>query len=244
MGSLINLLKWKTTVTLHDSKGKPILGEDKTPRKVYMRIIGDNALKEVYKKARLASSEKRKELANVTSEAYKTEVDIFDGVTREECINAIKIANATGWTNEAMSVVTRGDEVEIDSVAADPDAPSLEEQEKCDALNKEVDEKYISDIQAYVLQKSAELDAELSKLDQKGLELVAHKAQATIIPLMVFMERMQIEKTWRGCYDDEKHTIPSFSSLEEFLETDTGIKEQLTSAYTKLEISGDDIKNS
>ena len=243
MGSLTNLLKWKKTITILDKNGKPVFGEDGKPRKVYMRVVGDQALKESYSIARVVSAEKRKRLRDTNSMDYKTEVDIFEGASKEATIQSIKIANASVWTSQAMSVVVRPDEIGLETVAADPDAPTLEEQEKCDALNKEQNEKYVQSLQEYVLQQSNILETELALMSEEELKEVAKKAQIDNIPLGAFLERVQMEKTWRGCFDDEKHTVHSFDNFEDFIDLETHIKAQLISEYTKLEFTGEDAKN-
>lgn len=243
MGSLTNLLRWKKTLELTDNQGKPIRGADGKPKKVYLRVVGDRDLKEAYIIARAASADRRKALRDKTSLEYKTEVDIFDEASRQDCINAINMSNATSWTSQAMSIIVRPEEVNLDDVAVDPDAPTLEEQEKCDALNKEQNEAYMKEIQYYVVHQSETLEAQLKLLDDAGLKEVAKNAQENIGPLAIFMERLQVEKTWRGCFDDEKHTTHTFEGVEDYLDLDTVIKNQILSAYTQLEITGEDAKN-
>jgi hypothetical protein len=64
-----------------------------------------------------------------------------------------------------------------------------------------------------------------------------------VLPLEKFMYTLQVEKTWRACYDDEKHTVRSFDDADDFIVSVAVIKDQLIKEYANLEVSGEDVKN-
>jgi len=243
MGSLSSLLRWKKTIELVDQNKKPILDADGKPKKVYMRIIGDQDLKEAYAEARVASSNKRAALRDPETNDYRMEVGIFEDASEEECVEAIRAAQAANWTQQAMSNVVRPDEVEIEAIAADPDAPTLEEQEKLDIANKEQDQKYLEEIQAYTLQKNKELEDTLSDMTLAQKRELAKGAMTNIQPLYMFMQTLTIEKVWRSCWDDPTFKIRSFDSAQDFKDTVDVIQKQLLEAYSNLEVEEDKVKN-
>lgn len=236
MGTLSQLLRWKTDLSLKGPDGKEI-------RKVWIRVIGDHDLQEAYKLARIASAEKRAKLRDIDSIEFKDEVLTWKDASPEECKDLIRAARENHWTAQALSAVVRGDEVKMSEIAIDPDAPTLEEQEKYDAANKEVDEKYRKDIEEYVAQKKVELVTELDALSIEDLRRVAQAEAVVLLPLTIFMNELIDQKVWRAVYEDKDMTIHGFDSVEDYRQTPSIIREQLVAAYAELEKGMDDLKN-
>ncbi len=236
MGKISELLRWKDSLVLKNQKGEPL-------ETVWVRIIGDYDLQEAYRLARVASSEKRRALRDVDSTDFKDQVLIFAEGSEEECKALIKASRGASWASQAFSVVVRGDEVKIDEIAVDPDAPTLEEQEKLDEANKKVEIEYSEAINEYIRQKEVELDTELASLSLEDLRLQAQVEATVMLPLTTFMSELQEQKVWRAVYDDKECKKRSFSSIEEFRDSVDIIKEQLIEKYNELEVGLDEIKN-
>lgn len=236
MGTLSQLLRWRKEITLKDEQGNDI-------KKVWVRVISDHDLSEAYKLARVASAEKRARLRDVDSVDFKDEVLSFNEATEEECRALIRAARENAWTSQALSTVVRGDEVKLSEIAIDPDAPTLEEQEKLDAANKEVDEKYQKDLEEFSEQKRKEMEAELEKLSLEQLRVLAQAEATILLPLVVFMNELNDQKVWRSVYEDKEFIVRGFDSVEDFRETKEVLRNQVTQAYAELESGMEDIKN-
>lgn len=236
MGTLSKLLRWNKDITLKDEKGNDL-------KKVWLRVISDYDLQEAYKIARIASAAKRARLRDVDSNDFKDEVMAFQEATADECKGLIRASRENAWTSQAFSAVVRPDEIKLSEIAVDPDAPTLEEQEKHDILNKEVDDKYQKEIQDYVDQKKIELEADLNNLELSDLQLLAQTEATVLLPLTAFMNELIDQKTWRSVYEDKEFQIRGFDSVEDFRETREILRNQLTQAYTELEAGLDEVKN-
>lgn len=231
MGTLSELLRWKRSVTL---------APDTT---VWVRIVGDWDLQESYKLARIASAKKREALRNIDSTDFQDEVKAFSDASEDECKALIKAARGNQWVAEAFSAVVRPEEAKISEIAIDPDAPTIEEQEKLDAANAQIDLDYQKAIEDYSNQKEIELDSELKSLSIDDLRVLAQVEASVIIPLTVFMSELQDQKVWRSVYDDETCKKRSFSGIEDYRSMLKQFKDKLAETYTELETGADNLKN-
>lgn len=236
MGTLSQLLRWNTSLMLKNVDGTDL-------KTVWLRVIGDHDLQEAYKLARIASAAKRGRLKDIDSIDFKDEILSFADASEEECKALINAARDNAWTSQALSTVVRGDEVKLESVAIDPDAPTLEEQERVDRENLEVDTKYQKDIEEFVAQKRVESKAELDTLDIDQLRLLAQAEATVLLPLTVFMNELIDQKTWRAVYVDKDFKERGFDSVEDFRDMLEPLRQQLIEAYAKLEAGLDDLKN-
>lgn len=242
MGTLSQLLRWKKEIILKNGD-KPIL-ENGKPKTVWIRIIGDYDLQESFKIARRKSAEFRAALRDVDSNEYKETVLPLQTTSREDCEEVIRAARATNWTNMAISAVVKPDLATIEEIAVDPDAATLEEQERVDAENALLDAKYEEEISEFIKTKEAELEVELKQLDDDQIRLLAQVEVSVIIPLTVFLNEVQDQKIWRAVYEDKDFKIRGFSDVDDYRQTPEIIKTQLINAYSELEgFSGEDIKN-
>lgn len=236
MGKLSELLRWKREVKLMGPNGEVL-------ETVYMRIIGDYDLQEAYRLARIASAAKRERLRDTDTEDFKDQVAPFNEASEDECKQLIRVAREAGWTPQALSAVIRPDEVKISEIATDPDAPTLEEQERVDKENADQEEKYQKELQDFIEQKRKELEADLSSLSSEQIRVLA-QAEATVwLPLTVYMNELTDEKTWRSVYTDKAMTERGFANVQEFREMMESLRSQLIQAYAELEESAGDIKN-
>ena len=155
----------------------------------------------------------------------------------------IRAARGINWFAEAQSTVIRPDAIKIEDVAVDPDAPTLEEQEKVDSDNLEINKKYQEDINEYIETKTKELDTQLEEIDLGQLRLLAQIETSTIMPMNIFAKEVQDQRVWRSVYTDKTYKQRAFDSIEDFRQADEYIQEQLTAAYAKLETGIDEVKN-
>ena len=236
MGTLSNLMRWKSEYTLKSPDGKDL-------KKVYLRIIGDNDLQESYRLARIASAEKRDKLRDVDSNDFKDQVLSWKDATEDECKALIRAARENNWQTQAFSIVVRPDEVKLADIALDPDAPTLEEQEKLDAANIEVDVNYQKALEEFIETKRNELTDELSKLSIEELRLLAQAETVVVLPLTVFMNELLDQKVWRAVYEDKDMTEHGFISVEDYRSMLQPLRDQLAGAYLELEQGADDLKN-
>ena len=236
MGSISSLLKWKKPLSLKDQKGRAV-------KEVWLRVLDDTDLQAAYRDARLASAAKRAELRDTKSKAYKDDVLIIDEATREQCIELIRAARGNSFTSDAFSNVVRPDLPKLEDIAVDPDAASLEEQEKFDKAVFDTEKEYRKAIDDYVVQRLETLDAELAAMKDKDLREVAKDETSNVIALSFFLSRVLDEKCWRSVWEDEKFKIRGFDSYEDWDKTDAILKQQIREAYQQLEVDPDDLKN-
>ena len=237
MATLDNLLRYKSKVVLkHPKTGKDI-------KVVWVRLLGDEDLREAFKFSRIASAEKRAALRDKESDVYKDEIGELSDQSREDLVSLIVATRENIYANEAPVVVKREDLPEISEIAVQPDAPTLEEQERLDALTNEINDRYKKSVEDYIETKKQETLAEL-----KGLKFdkVLEKAIVEFINLQAlqsFVDELNTQRGYRGTYEDEECKIRGFSSIEAFKNADTSIKQQLINAYAELEMDNDDLKN-
>lgn len=243
MGALSSLLRWKREVKLLDEDGNPILGENGKPVIVWVRIITEKDLEDAFIKARIASAEFRVKLFNPLSEEAKAYIDPFDTAPAEQCYEMALAGLGANWLAEALSNVVRPDKAKIEEVAIDPDAPSLEEQEKLDALNTKIDDDYRKALGEYVDTKQTEAKATLDALTEEDLRQQAKRAVAITLPLEVYLNTLDEAKVWRAVYLDKECTTRGFDSLTDYQETSLIIKTQLKTVYEELEAGHSEIKN-
>lgn len=240
---IADLLRWRNSVQLKDPDGNPILDSKGQPVTVYLRVIGDDDLQNAYKVARVISSDTRKKLRDKESIEFKDQVEPIREATKEECIQLIKTARTQNFDALAYSNIERPDPVELEEIAEDPDAPTLEEQEKLDAANAAQDEEFQKALKEYRETKERELEEELNQKPLEELRTQAEEEVSNITSLALFLQAVQDYKMIYACYNDKTFKERSFDSIEEYRSTHTVIKDQLAEAYFRLEAGTGDLKN-
>lgn len=232
---LVDLLRYKREVELKH--------RGKTLSKVWIRIIGDSDLQESIRLGRVASAAIRRTLKDPESLDYKAEIlPVYDAPI-EDCITVIVQSESRQFQAEAEANVERPDLPEIEEFAVDPDAATLEEQEKLDlaviktAKDYEAAKKEYSDTRVEVLR------AELAGLPEIEVRKRAEQETVNSIALTTFLLEVQNEKIWRAVYTDKACTERAYSSRAEYQDTNENLRNQLFEAYTDLEVNGEDIKN-
>lgn len=237
MASLKDLLKYKDKVEIKDQKEKIIAT-------VWVKILGDEELNLAYKLSRVASTTKRARLNDVESLDYRDEIEVIAELPRETQEQMIIESYTNKFLSEAYVKVDREELPELDEVAAEPDAPSLQEQEMLDALLVKQEITFQERLNQYKEGRLSELKQRLSTNTDEEILAEARKEVINVIPLQTFFAELTAQKIFRGTFKDEACKHRAYDDPEEFRDTHSFIKEQLISAYTKLEIAPDEIKNS
>jgi hypothetical protein len=241
---IADLLKWRSQIVLKDHEGKIITDDKNQPVTVFLRIIGDDDLDASYKAGRIASARLRKALRDPSSDEYLERIDpIKVEEDRDSLIDIIKTSRGSNITSEARSAIDRPELPKIEEFAVDPDAPTLEEQEKLDAAIEESESGYLQAIGKYEADRMLVIEAELKDKSIEELRDIATEEASNIIALSEFLSEILDQKVWRGCYTDKARKERAFDSIQEWRSTDAAIREQLIEAYIKLEQDPDELKN-
>jgi hypothetical protein len=234
---LSNLFKFKDELTIINPKtGKP------TKNKVWIRLLGDDDIKKAYEASRVASAEKRAALRNLESDERKAVLAQLSDLSQESLKELIIAEAENGFISQAPVVVERQNLPEIEEVAAEPDAPTLEEQEILDRQTADQDKEFLDSITEYVETKKRELEVELSELTDEQIFERATKTIENIQPLQAFAEELADQKGFRGTYLDKECKIKGFKDLQDFKDSHTAVKQQIIAKYESLEMGNDDIK--
>jgi len=236
------LLKWKTNLILLNPEGNPILDDKKKPVEVWLRVIGDDDLDKAHTAARIASAEKRKLLKDKDSQEYKDRVEPIIDAPREDCIDVLRTYRTSNLYAEARVKTVRPELPTMVEVAVEPDAPTLEETEKLDALVNEQEAEYQKQIETYVEDRTAVILAELEAMETDELRQLTMDEISGVIALAEFYTVLLNEKVFRGAFTDKPCTVKAFDTMEELIITDAGIKQQLFDTYSQLEFDPDSIK--
>ena len=237
MAQLDDLLKYKKKVILKNPRGEDI-------KAVWIRVLGDDDLKAAFQASRVASAEKRKQLRDKNSVAYKDEIvaTLKEG-ERDSWEQIILASKENEFVNNAPIVVPREDAPKMEEIAVQPDAPTLEEQERLDAAEKEQDDKFRQALEEYIQTKLAELKAHMDELTDERVFEMATIEYVNIQALQAFLEELQDQKGFLGTYMDEACTERGYSTIAAYKNADGRIKAQIAEAYSGLELGTDDLKN-
>lgn len=236
MAGLEDLLRYKKEVELKNRSGK-------TVKKVWIRILGDEDLRDAFKFSRIVSAEKRARLRDKNSDTYKDEIRTLLDSTKAEKIELIVASKENQYANEAPVILSREELPKIEEIAVQPDAPTLEEQERFDAAEEEDNSKYLKSIEDYIQTKVNELKANLAEVTDERLNELAEIEFINIQSLQAFLEELNQQKAYRATYMDEACTKRGFDSIDKFKNADSSIKSQLIVAYSELEVNPDEVKN-
>lgn len=235
--NISDLLKWKRRVALNDKDGNPI--EDGV---MWVRVLGDWDLTESFKAARIESARLRRQLKDTDSDDYINETAALESISSEDMKTVIKNTKSNDFLSLALANVDRGDLPKIDEIAVEPDAPTLEEQEKLDDATKKVGDDYQKSLMEYLDERNKELDAELAAMSPQQLRERCIEAIQSLLPNQAFMVELATQKAYRASYKDEACKERAFTR-QEFLNLETSIKDQIVDAYNLVEVSTEDVKN-
>ena len=237
MATLTDLLNYKKEIEiLHPETGKPL-------KKVWIRLLGDLDLTASYKKARLASSAKRAALRDENSDDYKDEVVGVVDLSKEEQIDFIKTSRLSQIMAEAQIAVARPDLPQLEEIAIEPDAATLEELERMDEEEKDDEITYTDKIEEYINLRTLELESNLRNMPDEELLTTARFEVSNLIPFTLFITELNDWKAFLGTYQDKACTIKEFGSIEEFKQLPRPVKQFIIEEINSLEVSGNEIKN-
>jgi len=237
MASLVDLLRYKKEIEIIDPR------TDKVIKKVWIRVLGDLDLQKAYKASRLSSSSKRAALRDPESEDYKDEVLGVADLSTEEQMDVIKTAKLSNIVSEATLAVIRPDLPELDEVAVEPDAASLEELEKLDTEEVKVEKDYQIKIDEYIELRTQELTIQLNLLTKEELQKEAMEQVSVLVPFSIFMSELNVQKVFYGTFQDQACKLREFETLDDVKQLPKNIQEDIAMAISQLEISGAEIKN-
>lgn len=235
--TLADLLRYKKEISINN----PQTGE--LVKKVWIRILGDLDLTKSYKAARIASSAKRAALRDPSTDDYKDEVLGVTEMTAEEQRDIIKTANLSNIVSQAAVAVERPEPPKLEEFAVEPDAASLEELEKFDAEEADVEKTYQQKIDEYIQIRLTELESELSALSPEDLLLRAQQEVSVLVPFSMFMTELNAQKAFWGTFQDKACQVREFTEIEDFRQLPREIQDYIIEEINNLEVNGADIKN-
>ena len=236
MAGLSDLFRYKKSVSINNPK----TGKEET--KVWIRLLGDEDIKETYRISRIASAAKRASLRDEESLDYKESIAQLQELSQTDLKELIVAEAENRFITEAPVLVDRENLPEIEEIAAEPDAPTLEEQEKFDKKVETQDEVFLKALSGYVDTKKAELRVELDALSEEEIFSRGKKTMENIQPLQVFAEELNNQRGFRATYIDKNCKIRGFTDIDDFKNADSSLKQQIIDAYEALDLSTDDIK--
>jgi hypothetical protein len=239
---IADLLKWKRSIILLDQEGNPVLDDKNKPITVFLRVIGDDDLEKSHRAARLKSATIRKDLLDESSLLYMDRVAPISEASRQDCIDILVQYRTSNLEAEARANVERPDEPTLEEVAIDPDAASLEEQEKLDKAIEKQNKEYAEAIKDYIDTRAAVIRAEVEAMSDEDLHTLAKVEISGVMALSEFFTELMNQKIFRGTFVDDKCKERAFETIEEVKDASPVIRQQLFDAYLELEFEPDKIK--
>jgi hypothetical protein len=234
---LADLFKYKDELVIRSPKtGRP------TKHKVWIRVLGDEDIKNSYTAARVASAKVRAAMKDENSQEYLDTITQLHDMSQADLRDLILAEAENGFINQAPIIVDREELPELAEVAAEPDAPTLEEQENLDKKLVDQEKDFLAKLQEYIDTKKTELNAELDTLSEEDIFERAKKTMQNIRPLQAMAEELGDQKGFRGTYIDKDCKIRGYESLEDFKNAHSSVRQQIINKYNDLEMSPDDIK--
>lgn len=237
MARLADLLKYKEEITIvHPKTQKPL-------QTVWIKVLGDEDIKESYRYARIASAAMRKLLKDPTSAEYKDEILTAEEQDEDDLKQLILASRENDFLRESVAAVAREELPKMEEVAVEPDAPSLEEQETLDEATDKIEQEYMKKIDDYVATKKTELQQQIDNMTHDELVETAKVELQKIRALQRFSDELNEQRGFRATFKDKECKKREFADVEEFRNAHSAIKQQIWDAYDKLELSPEDLKN-
>lgn len=237
MANIADLLKYKDELVItHPTNGKILW-------KGWIKILGDESIKEAYKYSRIVSAQKRATLRDKNSSEYKDEVESIAEQDKQDLLDLIMASQENDFTRESVAAVIREELPKIEEIAQEPDAPSLEEQEILDQEETNTQQEFLKAIDDYVTRRKEELQGRLSKLSHKELIAMAQEEITKVAPMQAFLSELNDQRGFRSTFIDKECKTRAFKSIEDYKDAHSVVKSQIIDAYNKLEMGPDDIKN-
>lgn len=227
---LVNLFKWHTKVDIKDRDGS-------VATTMYVRLVGDVDYNQAQQNGLVASRKLRKLLRNTTSADYQALFLDIDERKKTDLVFGILLAEISNFRDAAVTEL--GDDI-FDTKLPDD---TLEDREK----QQEAEENFVQEktdkLRAKMEEKSLERKVELEKLAIGELRTIFVEASTNYRCLEEFGVVFKDYCIFVGTYVDSNFKNKVFSDFSEFRNASPNLKRQLTDAYLKLEISGEQLKN-
>jgi len=229
MSNLADLFRWKTKVEL--------MHRDDIKATVYVRVVGDLDYQEARTVALRKSREQRMKLRDNTTEEYMASFIDLESLKKEDMIDSVVASETPSYSEEGLLHIK---EVAIPELS---DTPTLEEQEEYTAAQDEAKTSRIKQLTDYMEKRSKERRKELEKDAAKDIKKLYVTAVIDIESSRVFANMFRDFCIYKGTYKDTNYKTLAFDSFEEYLSSNINLKTQLSDAYNKLELMGEDLKN-
>lgn len=215
-----------------------LTGVDGTEFITYVKIIGDEDLNRVRVHAIRESSKLRKNLYDTKWEDREAYLPDISKYKKDRIINVVVSLELQDITDKAIKKV----DIELTRPKELGSEPTLKEQEEYqEAVDKWPEDfnKMVTDIVTESLEKKRK---ELGKATKKLLLEFYQDALVEASCNQILNKRFGEESSYLGTYIDEDFSIRLFSTLEEFLNTSTKLKDLIITNYRSLELSSQDLK--
>jgi hypothetical protein len=229
MSILTKLFRWTRKLDIKDG--------DKTVGTVYIKLVGDAAYQEARVIALRYSKELRAKLRNPESDEYIANFLDLDAMEKSELITGITMGEIGDYRDEAL--ITLKNPVPPELV----DNPTLEQQEEHEKALSDIQETRVKELTAAMEKRSEERRVELEKVEMVELRKLYKTSIINIRTSDEFSRAFRDYQVYKGTFTDAAFKSPAFASFAEYNECSPQLKGQLLTAYTSLEISGEDLKN-
>ena len=206
--------------------------------KVFIRLIGDADLNRARVHALRSSADLRNKLKTKGSDERLAFLPEVGSVERDVLIESISIMNIRDFSQEAVKEVDIPYPVEPDSDA------KLEKMEKYQAQVDAYPKKREAAIEKYITKKVDAKRKELQLLSDEEIFALYEGAIITELCETEMLKKFREYCAYSGVFSDSKYSEKLFSSLEEFQNLPTEMKEKFMSSYRELEIEQDSLKKS
>lgn len=230
MSDLANLFRWKREVNIFSATGSSIAT-------VYVKLVGDKDWQEARIKALKKSRSLRVRLRDTGSEVHEANFDGMYSMTIDELVTGIVFSEISDYRDAA--VLEMGAELMPELM----ENPTLEDQEEHQEDTDQAKNDRIKLLTEKIEAKTEERREELKDTPREELEKMYISSLINMRCQEEFTNAFREWCIFKGTFSDKKYVKPAFDTWEEFENAAPPLKNQLLSAYTSLEISGEDLKN-
>lgn len=228
---LANLFRWHTKVDIKDKDGN-------IAATMYIKLVGDVDYSQAQQYGLLSSRKLRKRLHDKDSTEYQALFLDVDEREKDDLIFGILFAEISNFRD--LAVAELGDTIFDIKL---PDDATLEDKEK----QQEAEENFVKEktnkLRAKMEEESNKRKVELEKLPVEKLRQLFVDSSTNYRCLEEFGIVYRDYCIFAGTYNDYEFKEKAFSSYDNFRNISSNLKRQLTDAYLKLELTGDQLKN-
>jgi len=229
---LTNLFKWNTKVELKNTERKVI-------ETLYVRLVGDIDYSHAQQCGLIESRKMRKRLKDTSTLDYQSLFLDLDEKEVGDLIFGITLAEMGNFRDLAVEELG----TDILKLSELPDNPSLEDRENQLEAEESAESEKITLLRDKMDEKADERREELKKKTVKELRDIYVVSSTNVKCLEIFTVVFREYCVFVGTFRDPKFTQIAFDNFGEFRNASPSLKRQLTDAYLKLELTGDQLKN-